>query len=388
MKMTTRLVLVLFAGAPVLLAQQLPPAPPVQTPPVPIVPPALTSVAAATNLPATNGPSPKIQFATPVYDFGRVKSGELVKYSYVFTNTGDAVLEVTHVQPSCGCTTPGDWTRKVEPGQTGNIPVQFNSANFNGAVFKTITITCNDKAAPSTMLQLKGTIWKPIDVVPQFAVLNIPPDSGSATTVVRIVNNMDDLVTLSAPESNNRAFTAELKTNTPGKEFQVVVSAVPPLTSGNIQGQITLKSSSTNMPVVTVNVWANVQPSMMVMPPQVTLPPGPLANKLASVVTIQNNSTNSVQLSEASVSVTNVTAEIKELQPGRQFSATLTFPQGFEITPGQPVAFSVKSSNPQMPLIKVPVTQMPKLTPPPQAAAAHPVSIAAPPVPGAAAVTH
>src|SRR6201993_123091 len=95
------------------------PAPPGATPPPPPppapAPPPTPHPAAA---PATNGPAPRIQFATPVYDFGKAKAGEPIKYSYVFTNTGDAVLEVTHVQPSCGCTTAGDWTRKVEPGQT------------------------------------------------------------------------------------------------------------------------------------------------------------------------------------------------------------------------------------------------------------------------------
>lgn len=34
----------------------------------------------------TPGSGPKIVFATPVYDFGKVRSGEVVKYTYVFTN--------------------------------------------------------------------------------------------------------------------------------------------------------------------------------------------------------------------------------------------------------------------------------------------------------------
>ena len=37
----------------------------------------------------TNAAGPKIQFATPIYDFGKVKSGDPVKYSYVFTNIMD-----------------------------------------------------------------------------------------------------------------------------------------------------------------------------------------------------------------------------------------------------------------------------------------------------------
>src|SRR5689334_23002868 len=57
---------------------------------------------------STNNPGPKIQFDNAIHDFGKAKSGEPVKYTYYFTNTGDQVLEITHVQPSCGCTTAGD----------------------------------------------------------------------------------------------------------------------------------------------------------------------------------------------------------------------------------------------------------------------------------------
>ena len=217
---------------------------------------------AATAETGTNTAGPKIAFAMPIYDFGKVKSGDPVKYSYVFTNIGTEVLDVSHVQPSCGCTTAGDWTHKVEPGQTGTIAVQFNSANFNGPVFKTITVTSNDKGQPSFGLQLKGTVWKPIEVIPAFAVMNISPDSNSGgATTVRIVNNMEEPITLSEPESNNKTFTAELKTTQPGKEFQVIITAVPPLAPGNVQGQISLKTSSSNMPVINVTAWENVQPA-------------------------------------------------------------------------------------------------------------------------------
>src|SRR5438094_63322 len=184
----------LIAGTEMLFAQQAPvPAPTAPTSPVTI-----------------GAIGPKIQFQTPVYDFGKVKSGDPVKYTFIFTNTADELLILTNVQPSCGCTTAGDWSRQVEPGKTGTIPVQFNSANYGGQVLKTVTVTCNDKTQPSVGLQLKGTVWKPIDVQPQFAVMTIPSDTQSnVTTRVHIVNNMEEAITLSAPESGNQKFTAE-----------------------------------------------------------------------------------------------------------------------------------------------------------------------------------
>ena len=310
------------------------------------------------------GSGPKIQFATPVYDFGKTKSGEPVKYSFVFTNTGGQTLEVTHVQPTCGCTTAGDWTHKVEPGQTGTIPIQYNGSGF-GQVTKFITVTSNGTNQPSVSLQLKGTVWKPIDVNPQFAMLNIPPDSGSpASTVVRIVNNMEEPITLSAPESNNKSFTAEIKTTQPGKEFELTVKSVPPLTVGNIQGQISVKTSSSNMAVINVPAFANVQPAITVMPAQITLPAPPLPNNLTPAVTIQNNGTNVLTLSEPAVNAKDVDIQIKEMQPGKTFSAMLTFPEGFEIPQGQPVELTIKSSNPRFPMIKVPIVQMQRVAAP------------------------
>src|SRR2546425_1047371 len=312
-------------------------------------------------VPAATNAGPKIQFQTPVYDFGKIKSGEPVKYTFIFTNTGDAVLILANVQPSCGCTTAGEWSHQVEPGKTGTIPVQFNSANYGGQVLKTVTVTSNDKGQPSFGLQVKGTVWKPIDVQPTFAVINIPPDTQTnMTTKVHIVNNMEELITLSAPESNNKSFTAELKTNTVGKDFEVVITASPPFEQPNLQGQITLKTSSTNAPVLSVTAWANVQQAVVVSPPQVMLAAGPLANKQTVSIMIQNNSANAMQLSEPKVDTQGVEVALAEPNPGRSFTATLNFPQGFELAQGAKAEFSVKSDNPRFPLIKAPVPQMAK----------------------------
>ena len=318
----------------------------------------------STNVAATtNGIGPKIQFATPVYDFGRTKSGEPVKYTYVFTNTGDGLLILTAVQPSCGCTTAGDWTKQVEPGKTGGIPIQFNGAG-NGPVGKQVTVTCNVTNQPTLFLQLKGTLYKPFDLIPPMAVLNIPPDAESASGVVTITNNMEEPLVLSTPESNNRAFTAELKTNAPGKGYQLIVSAVPPMPPGSVQGQISLRTSWTNPAVITVTVALTVQPAVQVIPSYITLAAGPLAKAVTNSVSIQNNSTNLLQLSEPTVNVPGAEAQIREMQPGKSFAAVVTFPEGFQVSPGQQVELSVKSSNPKFPLLKVPVMQMPRPAPP------------------------
>ena len=292
-----------------------------------------------------------------MYDFGQIKGGEVVKYTYVFTNVGGAMLQVSNVQASCGCTTAGEWTRQVEPGKTGSIPIQFNSGNFSGQVGKSITVTCNDTNQPTVVLQIKGTIWKPIDVTPQFAVLNVTAEAPSNATTVRIVNNEEAPLTLSAPESSNPAFAAELTTNQPGKEFQLIVKTVPPLPAGKVQGQITLKTSSTNMPVINVTAWANVQPAVMVMPSQITLPHGSAGERDALDRLDPEQRDECAGVDEPAVNAKGVDVQVKEIQPGRYFTLTVSFPAGFEMAQGEKVELSVKSNHPQFPMIKVPVVQ-------------------------------
>lgn len=323
----------------------------------------------ATNAGASSAIGPKIKFAETVHDFGKVNAGSVVKCEFVFTNEGDATLEITGVHTTCGCTTAGEWTRQVEPGQTGRIPLQFNTGGYGGHVMKTVTINSNDKDHPSVVLQLKALVWKPVDVVPQFAVIYGNAETlaeGKAT--VRIVNNEEQPIEVWAPECSNEFFTVDLKTNQPGKEFELVIRAVPQPKPSNRQAVVMAKTSSTNMPQINVVSMVILQPVVTVSPPQINLPPGPLAEGMTFTLTVRNAGTNVITLSDPEVNAKDVAVDIKELEPGRAFNVMVRFPAGFVVEQGKPAEISLKSSHPDYPVLKVPVTQ------PPPPAAANPVA--------------
>lgn len=353
--------------------RQSPPGPPFPPPrvyaPVSVGTSQQTPVAAAQSSGGqpVRGDGPRLKVEAPVHDFGRVRNGEVVKHTYVFTNAGNQVLNVTDVRASCGCTTMGGWTRQVKPGETGSIPIQFNTGTFEGPVVKTVSVTCNDPTQPTAVLQIKATVWKPFEIRPQFAVLNTTADSPSKSTNVRIVNNTGETLTLSAPVSSNPSLAAELKTVQAGREYDLVVRTVPPLTPGNAGGTITLQTSSTNHPAIEVRVWANVQQAVMVLPALINLPWAPLSGTMPVSVSIRNNGTNALVLSEPSVNVKGVDVKIKEIQPGRYFTVTASFPSGFKIEENQKVELTVKSNHPDFQRITVPVRQM-----------VRPVSVTAP----------
>lgn len=312
---------------------------------------------AATNS-STNGIGPKIQFDSMNYDFGRIRSGTKVRHDFVFTNTGDATLQIISINPGCHCTTVGDWTHQVEPGKTGVIPIQFDSTGFGGPIVRSPMVTCNDKGQPMVRVQLHGSVFKPLEVNPPYVSMNIPPDaSEQASAVVHIINNEDEPLKLALPTSSQPSFVAELKTNSPGKNFDLIIRTVPPLAPGTSQARITVESLSTNVQPISVFAMATVQPLVSVIPAQFTLPAGPLSSNETVSVSLRNLSARPLTLSEASVDANGASPTVNVSQPGKVFIASVEFPAGFQATPGVPMELSIKTDNARFPVIKIPIRQ-------------------------------
>jgi len=65
---------------------------------------------------------------TEKYDFGKIKQGEPVTYSFEIKNTSDKPLVVENSWASCGCTTPERIAEPIQPGSTAKLKVQYNAA--------------------------------------------------------------------------------------------------------------------------------------------------------------------------------------------------------------------------------------------------------------------
>jgi hypothetical protein len=313
----------------------------------------------ATNAPAaTNGIGPRIQFDSLNYEFGTVRTGTKVKHDYVFTNTGDATLVITSIQPGCHCTTVGDWTHQVEPGKTGVIPIQFDSTSFGGPIVRSPMVACNDKTKPMVTLQLHGMVKNPVDVSSSYVFLSIGPDvSEYASSVIHITNNENEPLLLSQPVSSLPAFAVELKTNTLGKSYDLLVKTVPPLALGNNQANITLGSLSNDIPPIKITALAYVQPLVESTPSEIAVPVGPLTSNVTINVALQNKGSHPVDLSEPSVNAAGASATVSASQPGKVFMASVEFAPGFAMPAGKPLELSIKTDNPNRPVVRIPIRQ-------------------------------
>ncbi|SIN98866.1 DUF1573 domain-containing protein [Chitinophaga niabensis] len=73
------------------------------------------------------GHYPVMTFEKQLHDFGNVTEGEVVEYSFKFTNTGEKDLLINNAEASCGCTVP-EWPKEpIKPGESGYMKVKFDS---------------------------------------------------------------------------------------------------------------------------------------------------------------------------------------------------------------------------------------------------------------------
>jgi len=99
----------------------------------------------------------KIKFGNTTHEFGKIKQGEVIKYDFKFTNTGNAPLVIKKVDVSCGCTFPSYPFIPIEPGKEGTIGITYDSKNKAGRQKPAITVVTNGR--PSTVkLYLEGIV--------------------------------------------------------------------------------------------------------------------------------------------------------------------------------------------------------------------------------------
>ena len=85
----------------------------------------------------------KFAFSEEMHNFGPLKAGEVVSFTFVFKNEGTKTLIITEIDSGCGCTEVKISNKTIAPGQEESIEVIYNSAGEVGKQLKTITLFSN-----------------------------------------------------------------------------------------------------------------------------------------------------------------------------------------------------------------------------------------------------
>lgn len=116
-----------------------------------------TNVPPASSIETNVTANAAFQWDNTLYNFGTIKQGEIVNYTFKFTNSGTEDLVIRSTSASCGCTVPQHTKDPVPPGGTGEIVVRFDSKGKNGQQNPVITVVANTNPA-QTRLSLRGFV--------------------------------------------------------------------------------------------------------------------------------------------------------------------------------------------------------------------------------------
>lgn len=99
-----------------------------------------------------------IVFSEETHNFGIVKEGQQLDFSFQFTNKGDDTLKILNVTAKCGCTAATPDKKEFLMGESGNIKVLFNTQGRQGKQEKDIRVTTNDPKNPTKVLKIIAEI--------------------------------------------------------------------------------------------------------------------------------------------------------------------------------------------------------------------------------------
>jgi hypothetical protein len=102
--------------------------------------------------------APRISIGEQVYDFNKVKAGEIVTTTYELFNNGLSTLNIRKLDPNCTCVKASLEKNNLAPGESTVIEVAFDTFNRRGNQQKAITIYSNDPSSPVQRLTIKGYV--------------------------------------------------------------------------------------------------------------------------------------------------------------------------------------------------------------------------------------
>lgn len=110
-----------------------------------------------------NENSPKIEITPQSYDFGDINYGDIVNYGFEVKNSGKSVLEIKRVATSCSCTTAKINQEKINPGETAQLNVRYDSgamgrAHGKGRQERIIYIKSSDSENPQVEVAIYANL--------------------------------------------------------------------------------------------------------------------------------------------------------------------------------------------------------------------------------------
>jgi hypothetical protein len=132
-------------------------------------------------------PPPRIEFTETSFNAGSAWEGDVVSHLFSFRNAGAGTLHVSRVRSTCGCTAALSSRDTLEPGETGEIKVEFNTRRYHGNQKKTVFVTSDDPANATVQLHLEVEVKTAGSLSPRSLTFHHMSFGEQTTRTVQVV---------------------------------------------------------------------------------------------------------------------------------------------------------------------------------------------------------
>jgi len=206
--------------------------------------------------------APAIHVDQAHHDFGRIDGDTKVTHRFRVTNKGNAFLNITRLNPSCGCTSTviGQWSLK--PGESTDVEASFNPAGFRGVVRKSIQIISDDPRTPALNLTFEAEVVREITPSQEAVFFPVVRRTGSQKQSVKLISGSNRPVRVTgteAPGARHLSFAARAEGNNAWVDITLDGSKLPPHQAVGTDS-IAIRTDNARVPIINLTVqWEAFQ---------------------------------------------------------------------------------------------------------------------------------
>ena len=304
---------------------------------------------------------PKATVAEPVKDVGTVPKGEKIVNDFVIKNEGDADLQITNVQPACGCTV-ADFDKVIKPGATGKVHAVIDSSTFSGPIAKGVSVFTNDPDHPQIELTVKAKVEPYISVKPGYAryiTVQGEPQEGSITQTVWAPDGSSwDITGVDSPfpyltVTYREAKPEERVPDAKGKQWKVEMKLASNAKVGPLADYVTLHTNHPKQKTVQIPVSGFVRPVIAVTPPNADFGKIELKEPLKKALNIRNFATEPIKVTSIDPTLPKgIETKLEPITEGREYQVRVVVSPGMGKGPflGK---LTIHTDSPKVPTLEV-----------------------------------
>jgi len=291
----------------------------------------VTAFALAADAPST-GSKPKAVAAEPIKDVGTVAKGDKINYDFMIKNEGTAPLVITEVRPACGCTVV-DFDKRIQIGQSGEVPVTIDTASFTGAIAKGVSVFTNDTDNPQIELTIRAAIQPIILVEPGYARYIIVQGEEKEGKIEQTLWPSDgapmDIVKADSPYpflhvEFHESKPDELLPEGKGKQWKVITRLDRDAPVGALADYVRLTTTHSRQIMVDIPVSGFVRPVIAVTPPSADFANLELKEPFRRTFTVRAFSTEPIKVTSVDSSVKGMETKLEPKTDCREYLIHVT----------------------------------------------------------------